>query len=129
MKKQKNSKHSNASVANIYKLDGMVAVQNAITVGLQMISKCGFSQRNIVIAALSLSVGLGFTQCENLFAIFPQIIQTVFAQKCVAVVFCGDCIKPDSSKEYGSLREKVQKNKVRICGPYFYIGSRRQNTV
>ena len=55
--------------------------------GLQMISKCGFSQRNIVIAALSLSVGLGFTQCENLFAIFPQIIQTVFAQNCVAVVF------------------------------------------
>lgn len=55
--------------------------------GLQMISKCEFSQRNIVIAALSLSVGLGFTQCENLFAIFPQIIQTVFAQNCVAVVF------------------------------------------
>ena len=87
MKKQKNSKHNNASVANIYKLDGMVPVQNVITFGLQMISKCGFSQRNIVIAALSLSVGLGFTQCENLFAIFPQIIQTVFAQNCVAVVF------------------------------------------
>lgn len=31
MKKQKNSKHSNASVANIYKLDGMVPVQNVIT--------------------------------------------------------------------------------------------------
>ncbi len=55
--------------------------------GLQMISGCGFSQRNIVIAALSLSVGLGFTQCEDLFKIFPQIIQTVFAQNCVAVVF------------------------------------------
>lgn len=55
--------------------------------GLQMISSCGFSQRNIVIAALSLSVGLGFTQCEDLFKIFPQIIQTVFAQNCVAVVF------------------------------------------
>ena len=74
-------------LSNIYKLDGMVPVQNVITFGLQMISKCGFSQRNIVIAALSLSVGLGFTQCENLFAIFPQIIQTVFAQNCVAVVF------------------------------------------
>ena len=55
--------------------------------GLQMISKCGFSQRNITIAALSLSIGLGFTQCENLFSIFPQIIETVFAQNCVAVVF------------------------------------------
>ncbi len=55
--------------------------------GLQMISKCGFSQRNITIAALSLSIGLGFTQCEDLFSIFPQIIETVFAQNCVAVVF------------------------------------------
>lgn len=55
--------------------------------GLQMISKCGFSQRNTVIAALSLSIGLGFTQCQDLFAIFPDIIQTVFAQNCVAVVF------------------------------------------
>lgn len=55
--------------------------------GLQMISKCGFSQRNTVIAALSLSIGLGFTQCTDLFSIFPQIIQTVFAQNCVAVVF------------------------------------------
>ena len=55
--------------------------------GLQMISKCGFSQRNITIAALSLSVGLGFTQCEDLFNIFPQMIQNVFGQNCVAVVF------------------------------------------
>lgn len=55
--------------------------------GLQMISKCGFSQRNTVIAALSLSIGLGFTQCADLFAIFPQMVQTVFAQNCVAVVF------------------------------------------
>lgn len=55
--------------------------------GLQMISKCGFSQRNTVIAALSLSIGLGFTQCADLFGIFPQMVQTVFAQNCVAVVF------------------------------------------
>lgn len=55
--------------------------------GLQMISKCGFSQRNTVIAALSLSIGIGFTQCADLFAIFPQMVQTVFAQNCVAVVF------------------------------------------
>lgn len=55
--------------------------------GLQMISKCGFTQRNTVIAALSLSIGLGFTQCGELFEIFPRMIQNVFAQNCVAVVF------------------------------------------
>lgn len=58
-----------------------------VTSGLQMIGKCGYSQRNITIAALSLSIGLGFTQLPDLFAIFPDIIQTVFAENCVAVVF------------------------------------------
>ncbi|MFR0949772.1 MAG: solute carrier family 23 protein [Ruminococcus callidus] len=55
--------------------------------GLQMISKCGFTQRNMIIAALSLSIGLGFTECADLFTIFPQMVQNVFAQNCVAVVF------------------------------------------
>ncbi len=55
--------------------------------GLEMIGKCGFSQRNITIAALSLSIGLGFTQLPDLFQIFPSLIRTVFAENCVAVVF------------------------------------------
>lgn len=55
--------------------------------GLQMISKCGFTQRNVIIAALSLSIGLGFTQVPEMFSIFPAIIRTVFAENCVAVVF------------------------------------------
>lgn len=55
--------------------------------GIQMIGKCGYSQRNITIVALSLSTGIGFTQVKDLFNIFPQIIQNVFAENCVAVVF------------------------------------------
>ena len=55
--------------------------------GLQMIGKCGYTQRNITIAALSLSVGIGFTQVPEIFDIFPQIVKTVFAENCVAVVF------------------------------------------
>ncbi len=55
--------------------------------GLQMIGKCGFSQRNITISALSLSIGLGFTQVPEIFANFPGIIRSVFAENCVAVVF------------------------------------------
>lgn len=55
--------------------------------GFGMLAKCGFSDRNMVIVALSLSVGLGFTQATEMFAIFPRIIQTVFAENCVAVVF------------------------------------------
>ena len=55
--------------------------------GFGMMAKTGFSQRNMIIAALSLSVGLGFTQCTGMFNIFPKIVQTVFAENCVAVVF------------------------------------------
>lgn len=55
--------------------------------GLQMIGKCGYSQRNITIVALSLSIGIGFTQVPELFSVFPKIIKTVFAENCVAVVF------------------------------------------
>ena len=60
---------------------------NIIVSGFQMIARAGFSQRNITIAALSLAVGIGFTQVGDLFAIFPELVQSVFAQNCVAVVF------------------------------------------
>lgn len=55
--------------------------------GFGMLAKCGFNNRNMVIVALSLSVGLGFTQASEMFSIFPQIVRTVFAENCVAVVF------------------------------------------
>ena len=65
---------------------------NIVISGLQMIGSCGFSQRNITIAALSLSIGLGFTQVPEMFNIFPDIIRTVFAENCVAVVFLAAII-------------------------------------
>lgn len=55
--------------------------------GFGMLAKAGFSNRNMIIVSMSLSVGLGFTQATEMFAIFPQIVQTVFAENCVAVVF------------------------------------------
>lgn len=55
--------------------------------GVQMMAKAGFSQRNSIISSLSLSVGIGFTLVPEIFHIFPEIIQDVFAENCVAVVF------------------------------------------
>ena len=55
--------------------------------GMQMIAKCGFTQRNITIAGLALSIGLGFTQVQGLFLEFPKMVQTVFGENCVAIVF------------------------------------------
>jgi NCS2 family nucleobase:cation symporter-2 len=55
--------------------------------GFGMMSRCGFSNRNMIIVSLSLSIGLGFTQASGMFTIFPQIFRTIFAENCVAVVF------------------------------------------
>ncbi len=60
---------------------------NIVVSGLRMIGSCGYTQRNVTIAALSLSIGLGFTQVPEMFSIFPDIIRTIFAENCVAVVF------------------------------------------
>ena len=57
--------------------------------GIQMVAKAGFTQRNITIAALSLSVGIGFTATSeiDLWRIFPEVVQSVFSANVVAVVF------------------------------------------
>ena len=65
---------------------------NIVISGLQMIGDCGFTQRNITIAALSLSIGLGFTQVPEMFNIFPTLVRTIFAENCVAVVFLAAII-------------------------------------
>ena len=60
-----------------------------LTSGIQMIANCGFSQRNIVIASLSMSIGIGFTASTEvgIWDNFPPLIQSVFASNVVAVVF------------------------------------------
>ena len=55
--------------------------------GFGMMARTGFSQLNMVIVSLSLIVGLGFTSATGMFNIFPEIVRTVFADNCVAVVF------------------------------------------
>lgn len=52
-----------------------------------MISEAGYTQRNITIAALSLTIGIGFTQVSGIFARFPQMFRSVFASNCIAVAF------------------------------------------
>ncbi len=60
-----------------------------LTSGVQMIAECGFSQRNITIVSLSLAVGIGFTTASEsgIWNIFPSLVQSVFAENVVAVVF------------------------------------------
>lgn len=58
-----------------------------IVSGMQMIMRAGFTQRNTTIAALSIGIGIGFTQLPDLFHIFPQIVREVLSGNSVAVVF------------------------------------------
>lgn len=55
--------------------------------GIQMIARCGFTQRNVTIMALSIGIGIGFTQVPQIFEIFPQMVREVLANNCVAIVF------------------------------------------
>ena len=60
-----------------------------MTSGMQMLAKANFNQRNVTIAALSLAVGIGFTTASeiDMWHIFPEMVQSVFAANLVAVVF------------------------------------------
>lgn len=60
---------------------------NIIVSGVKMITDCGLGKRNTTIAALSLSIGLGFTMVPDIFHIFPDIVKSIFAENCVATVF------------------------------------------
>ncbi|MDO5293924.1 MAG: nucleobase:cation symporter-2 family protein [bacterium] len=65
----------------------LIMFGSIVVSGLHMVAKCGYNQRNLLIVALSLSVGIGFTQVPDIFRVFPEIIRNVFAENCVAVVF------------------------------------------
>ena len=60
---------------------------NIVLSGFQMIASAGFTQRNITIAALSLAIGVGFTQVGDIFVHFPALLQSVFVGNSVALVF------------------------------------------
>ncbi len=60
-----------------------------LTSGMQMIANCGFTQRNITIVAMALSIGIGFTTASEsgIWTEFSPVVQYVFSANVVAVVF------------------------------------------
>lgn len=59
---------------------------------IQMIASAGFSQRNITIAAVSLAMGIGFTQVSDIFVAFPELLQNIFVGNSVALTFLAAVI-------------------------------------
>lgn len=81
---------------------GMIIVS-----GIEMIVKAGLTTKNKTIVALSLAVGLGFTQASQMFDAFPDIVKNIFAENSVAIVFVLavvlNLILPDNKADSSSV--------------------------
>ena len=73
--------------ALIAALTALMMFGSIVVSGVQMIASCGSTSRNITIASLALSIGIGFTQAPAIFKVAPDLVKNVFAENCVAVVF------------------------------------------
>lgn len=86
---------------------------NIILSGFQMIASAGFTQRNITIAAISLAVGIGFTQVSDIFVAFPALLQNIFIGNSVALTFLTavilSCVLPKDAIIDGPLVIKDKK--------------------
>ena len=67
----------------------LVVLGQILVSGFQMISEAGFTTRNKLIVALSLGIGIGFTASTEagIWKNFPVIIQSIFSQSVVSVIF------------------------------------------
>ena len=55
--------------------------------GIRMLDKAGLNQRNSLIAAFAIAIGLGFPSAAELFNIFPTLVAEELSNNCVAIVF------------------------------------------
>ena len=80
-----------------------------LTSGMQMIANCGFSQRNITIVAMALSIGIGFTTTSEsgIWAGFSPVVQSVFSANVVAVVFVFGTILTSVQMQLRIYTEKL----------------------
>ncbi|MBP5162038.1 MAG: purine/pyrimidine permease [Spirochaetales bacterium] len=67
----------------------LVVFGQILVSGFQMMSDAGFTTRNKLIASLSLAIGIGFTEAAQggIWSKMPPIIQSIFSQNIVAMVF------------------------------------------
>lgn len=58
-----------------------------VVTGIKMLSKAGFTDRNLLISALALSIGIGFSSTPGVFLMMNETIRSIFENNCVALVF------------------------------------------
>lgn len=67
----------------------LMVMGQIVVSGVQMIAEAGFSERNKLIASISLSVAVGFTASTEagIWRDFPVWVQSIFSQNVVALIF------------------------------------------
>lgn len=65
----------------------VIAFGAILTSGFSMIAKEGFDERNSLIVAVSLTLGIGSTLCSEFYTLMPEIVRSIFANNPIAGVF------------------------------------------
>ncbi|MDO4975694.1 MAG: nucleobase:cation symporter-2 family protein [Eubacteriales bacterium] len=65
----------------------VIMIGSIVFAGMEMIAKAGFNQRNMIIVATSLCIGVGVTQVDGFFSSLPPIIGEIFGSNMVAGIF------------------------------------------
>ena len=65
----------------------VIAFGAIMTSGFSMIAKEGFDERNSLIIAVSLTLGIGSTLCSEFYSLMPEMVQIIFANNPIAGVF------------------------------------------
>ena len=67
----------------------LIVLGQILVSGIQMIARAGFTQRNKLITAITLSIAIGFTTSTEagIWQPFPIAVQSIFSQNVVAVIF------------------------------------------
>ncbi|MBQ0026850.1 MAG: purine/pyrimidine permease [Lachnospiraceae bacterium] len=58
-----------------------------VIAGIRMLVQCGLNERNSLITAISLCIGIGITRVLDFFKDMPELVREIFANNCVAGVF------------------------------------------
>ena len=67
----------------------LLVMGQIVALGMEMIAKAGFSNRNKLIVSISMAMSIGFTTSSEIgiWDSFPEIVRTVFSQNVVAMLF------------------------------------------
>lgn len=84
-----------------------LALLGSITIaGISLISKCGFSERNITICSISITLGVGLSIVPNILSKAPFIVQTLFTSPVSSIFIISTILEILLPKEENNSKFK-----------------------